>query len=105
MASFLLHIGALGSFITGSCTVSNLLFSNFQYGVSQSLNLPAEVICTLQAVGGAMGNMICIHNIVAASATVGLAGVEGMIFKRTIVPMLIYGVIVGLIGMLMCFVL
>jgi len=30
-------------------------------------------------VGGAAGNMICIHNVVAASAVVGLLGKEGLL--------------------------
>jgi len=96
-------IGALGSFITGSNTVSDLLFADFQYGVAVTLDLPRQIIVSLQAVGGAMGNMVCIHNIVAASATVGLAGVEGLILKRTVLPLLLYGCVVGFLGLLLCY--
>ena len=38
-----------------------------------------------QAVGGAGGNPIAIHNIVAASATVGLLGREGDLLRKTII--------------------
>ncbi|WP_320170348.1 L-lactate permease [Maridesulfovibrio sp.] len=101
VASF---VGGLGSFITGSNTVSDLLFAEFQWGVATSLNMPHQIIVAAQGVGGAMGNMICIHNIVAASAVVGLSGMEGMILKRTVWPFLLYGVVVGIVASLMTFV-
>ena len=54
--------------------------------------------------GGARGNMVCNHNIVAVCAVVGLAGREGMILKRTFWPFMLYGLVVGIIASLMCFV-
>ena len=51
-----------------------------------------------------MGNMICIHNIVAVCAVVGLSGMEGQILKRTVWPFLLYGVVVGIVASLMSFV-
>ncbi|MFO8112633.1 MAG: L-lactate permease, partial [Desulfosalsimonadaceae bacterium] len=98
-------IGALGSFITGSNTVSNLLFAEFQYGIAGTLSLPRQIIVALQSVGGAMGNMVCIHNIIAVSATVGLLGMEGLILRRTVIPLVIYGTIVGVMGLLFSYVL
>jgi lactate permease len=94
----------LGSFITGSNTVSDLLFADFQYGIAETLDLPRQIIVALQAVGGAMGNMVCIHNIVAASATVGLIGVEGLILRRNVLPLLLYGAVVGSMGLLFSYV-
>ena len=102
---FAAFVGALGAFITGSNTVSNLLFSEFQYGLAEQLNLSRQIIVALQLVGGSMGNMVCIHNIVAASAVVGLTGMEGAIIKRNVVPLLIYGLSVGCLGLLFCYVL
>lgn len=101
LASF---VGGLGAFITGSNTVSDMLFGEFQWGVAEHLNMPRQIIVAAQAVGGAMGNMVCIHNIVAACAVTGLVGAEGMILKRTFWPFLLYGVVVGIIASLMCFV-
>ncbi|GAB7081337.1 L-lactate permease [Megalodesulfovibrio paquesii] len=100
---FASFVGALGAFITGSNTVSDLLFSEFQYGVATQLNLPRQIILSLQAVGGAMGNMVCIHNIVAACATVGLVGMEGLLIRRNAIPLTLYGLVVGVIGTLLCF--
>ena len=101
---FASYVGGLGAFITGSNTVSDLLFAEFQWGVATQLDLPRQIIVAAQAVGGGMGNMICIHNIVAACAVVGLSGMEGQILKRTVWPFLLYGVIVGLVATLMSFV-
>ena len=101
LASF---VGGLGAFITGSNTVSDLLFAEFQWGVAQQLELPRQIIVSAQVAGGAMGNMVCIHNIVAVCAVTGLIGREGMILKRTFWPFLLYGVVVGIIASLMSFV-
>lgn len=93
-------IGALGAFIAGSNTVSNLMFTLFQYGVAAKLAMPSFIIVALQAVGAAAGNMIAIHNVVAASATVGFLGKEGMVLRKTIWPTIYYLIIVGLLGII-----
>ncbi|HSG64536.1 MAG TPA: L-lactate permease, partial [Gammaproteobacteria bacterium] len=93
-------IGALGAFIAGSNTVSNLMFALFQHGVATALGMSAALIVALQAVGAAAGNMIAIHNVVAASATVGLLGQEGATLRRTILPTIYYLVATGLLGMI-----
>jgi lactate permease len=93
-------VGALGAFIAGSNTVSNLMFGLFQFGVAERLSMPTTIMVALQAVGAAAGNMIAIHNIVAAAATVGYLGKEGMILRKTILPTLYYVIMVGLLGLL-----
>lgn len=93
-------IGALGAFIAGSNTISNLMFSLFQFGVAIKLAMPSITILALQAVGAAAGNMISIHNIVAASATVGFLGKEGLVLSKTVVPTIYYLLVVGLLGIL-----
>ena len=91
-------IGALGAFIAGSNTVSNLMFVLFQYGIAQNLGMSTALVVALQAVGAAAGNMIAIHNVVAASATVGLLGQEGRTLRRTLLPTAYYLTIVGIMG-------
>lgn len=97
---FAASIGALGAFIAGSNTVSNLMFGLFQFGVASKLGMPSFMIVALQAVGAAAGNMIAIHNIVAASATVGFLGNEGMVLRKTIIPTIYYLLIVGILGLI-----
>ncbi|MDR1965717.1 MAG: L-lactate permease [Synergistaceae bacterium] len=89
------YVGGLGAFITGSNTVSNMLFGMFQWGVAAQLGLSRIVIVSAQAAGGAMGNMICVHNVVAVCAVVGLSNREGDIIKKTFWPFLLYGAVVG----------
>lgn len=101
---FASFIGGLGAFIVGSNTVSNLLFAEFQWGMATQLDLPRQLIVAAQVVGGAMGNMVCIHNIVAVCAVVGLSGKEGVILRQTFWPFLLYGVVVGIFVTLMSFV-
>ncbi|WP_022964948.1 L-lactate permease [Denitrificimonas caeni] len=90
-------IGALGAFIAGSNTVSNMMFSQFQFGVAENLGISTAIIVAGQAVGAAAGNMIAIHNVVAASATVGLLGQEGSTLRKTIWPTMYYVFFTGLI--------
>jgi lactate permease len=92
--------GALGAFIAGSNTVSNLMFSAFQYGVADRLMVSGVMIVALQAVGAAAGNMIAIHNVVAASATVGLLGREGATLRKTILPTVYYLMVIGILGLI-----
>ncbi|MCK4751448.1 MAG: L-lactate permease [Bacteroidales bacterium] len=96
-------IGALGSFMAGSNTVSNMLFSLFQFSIADQLGISTILIISLQNIGGAMGNMICVHNVIAACATVGLVGVEGLLIKRNLLPMAIVGLIVGVIGIILVY--
>lgn len=86
-------IGVLGSFISGSNTVSNILFTNLQFDTAAQLGLSTVAIVALQVVGGAIGNITCINNVVAACATVGTTGAEGKIIKTNIIPMIVYTVV------------
>ena len=98
-------VGALGAFIAGSNTVSNLMFSLFQKTVAESLLISGALVVALQAVGAAAGNMIAIHNVVAASATVGLLGQEGTTLRKTIIPTIYYLTVVGILGLIAVYVL
>ncbi|ARI79266.1 L-lactate permease [Halobacillus mangrovi] len=88
-------LGELGAFITGSATVSTLTFSPIQYSIAEETTLAKDTILSLQVIGAAAGNMICVHNVVAAGAVVGLSGKEGDIIRKTILPALLYGLLVG----------
>lgn len=95
-------VGALGAFIAGSNTVSNMMFALFQFSAAQGIGLDLAgitIVVVLQAVGGAAGNMVCVHNVVAASAVVGLTDREGDIIRKTLITMAYYVVQAGLIGM------
>ena len=93
-------VGALGAFLAGSNTVSNLMLSQYQYSVAQLLGVSGASMVAAQSIGAAAGNMIAIHNVVAASATVGLMGREGQILRRTAIPTLYYVTLVGVLTMI-----
>ncbi len=83
-------LGILGAFVSGSCTVSGVLFAPLQYQTAELLGLPAASIVALQMAGGALGNMICINNVVAVASTTNAIGKEGDIIRMNLVPCLIY---------------
>ena len=93
-------VGGLGAFIAGSNTVSNLMLSQFQFSVGELLGVSSALLVAMQAVGAAAGNMIAIHNVVAASATVGLLGREGRTLRMTIIPTLYYLIFAGILAMI-----
>lgn len=93
-------VGMLGSFISGSATVSDIMFGGLQLNAAQQIGLPITAILGLQAIGAAAGNMICIHNVVAALTTVGLVGKEGSVIRNNLKLSIPYCVLAGLCGML-----
>ena len=97
-------IGALGAFVAGSNTVSNMMFALFQFNTGIGIGAASpETVAAIQAVGGAAGNMVAVHNVVAAAATVGLLGREGDLIRKTIMPMTYYCLAAGGIGYLWIF--
>jgi lactate permease len=93
-------IGGIGAFVAGSNTISNMMFSLFQFEVGQRIAASPETIVALQAVGGAAGNVICVHNVVAASAVVGMVGREGEVIRKTVLVFLYYVLVVGILGLI-----
>lgn len=96
-------IGALGSFISGSATFSNMMFSLFQFSVADQIAVDPTIILSLQVLGANAGNMICVLNVVAAASVVGLLGKEGTIIRMTLGPMLYYSFFSGAIGLLLAY--
>ena len=95
---FATFIGGIGAAVAGSNTVSNMMFSLFQFDVGTRIGVDPTWIVALQAVGGAAGNTICVHNVVAASAVVGLVGKEGVIIRKTLIVFTYYALLSGALG-------
>ena len=94
-------LGALGAFFAGSATVSNLTFAAIQDSIARTLGFDRTSILALQSVGAAMGNMVAISNIVAVTSILGLVKQDGFVLKGTFVPLVTYGVIAGLSGLIL----
>lgn len=93
-------IGALGSFISGSNTVSNIIFSGYQYEVASTLGLSRTLMVALQSTGAAVGNILSIHNVVAVLTIVGCLGREGIVIRRNFLALAIYLLFIGGLGFL-----
>ncbi|MBZ9787586.1 L-lactate permease [Psychroflexus sp. CAK57W] len=94
-------VGMLGTFMSGSATVSNILFMSFQFETASILDFSPILILSMQGIGSGIGNMICINNIVAVSATVGCIGAEGKMIRINALPALIYYLLItAIVGIL-----
>ncbi|MFL0712268.1 MAG: L-lactate permease [Microcella pacifica] len=94
-------VGAFGTFITGSATASNLLFTDLQASTAEALSLPALPLLGAQTFGAAVGNIIAPNNIVAAVATVSLTGQEGRVLRSTVPTALIVIALGGVLALLL----
>jgi lactate permease len=97
---FAAFIGALGAFISGSATFSNMMFADLQQATANNLGISDNVVLALQMLGSNAGNMVCVVNVVAACSVVGLTGREGSVIRITMGPMMMYCFMVGTISML-----
>lgn len=92
-------IGGLGTFISGSNTVSNMLFSSMQFDSALALGISPALISALQCVGGSFGNVVAPYNVAAASAVAGLDGkAEPKVIRANIAPFLIMTVLAAIVA-------
>ncbi len=90
-------IGALGAFMTGSNTNSNVVFAALQMRTAELLGYSAALILAAQTSGGALGSVIAPTKIVVGASTGGMAGREGEVMRK----MLVYtGSLVALMSLL-----
>lgn len=74
-------IGALGAFMTGSNTNSNVVFAMLQMRTAQLLGLAPPLILAAQTTGGAVGSVIAPTKVVVGASTAGMAGDEGLVLR------------------------
>lgn len=92
-------IGVMGTFITGSTTVSNIIFGSVQLNTAENLSLSTELILAMQLNGASLGNAICLFNIIAAAAVAGV-NQYAKILTKNITPVLLATLVTSIIGML-----
>lgn len=93
-------IGAFGAFITGSATVSNVMFGDLLNVAGQTLNMDSAKILALALVGGAAGNMVALADVLAATTVVGIKNQEYKVLKIVFPYCAIYVLLAGLVGLL-----
>ena len=94
---FVPFIGALGAFMTGSNTNSNVVFGALQQETATLLGLSVPVILAGQTAGGSLGSVLAPAKIIVGCSTVGLGGEEGPVIRRMLLLGLIPVVFVSII--------
>lgn len=90
-------IGALGAFMTGSNTNSNVVFGGLQLRTAELLDYSIPVILAAQTAGAALASVMAPTKVVVGASTAGMAGKEGEVMRH----LLVYtGLLVFLIGLL-----
>lgn len=74
-------VGALGAFMTGSNTNSNLVFALLQLRTAEVMGVPAAVILAAQTSGAALGSVIAPTKVIVGASTAGLVGEEGRVMR------------------------
>jgi len=101
LSFFAPFVGAFGSFITGSVTVSNIMFGAFFNTAAVDLGKDISLILSLAVVGASVGNMIALSDMLAAQAVLGVKNQEWKILKGVAIPCFLLLIIVGSIGFLL----
>lgn len=103
-------LGWIGTYVTGSDTSANILFSGlqstvgFQIGEGSHLGVETmrQVLVGANASGGVVGKMISPQSLTVAATAIGLAGAESTIlrkvFKWSLILLALMCVIVGLMS-------
>lgn len=86
-------IGALGAFMTGSNTNSNVVFGQLQQQTAAALNLSIPLILAAQTAGGAMGGLFA-----PAKVIVGVSTVPGANDARVLKLATAYGLTIILVA-------
>lgn len=95
-------IGGLGTFISGSNTISNMLFSSMQFDSALALGVSPALVSALQCVGGGFGNVIAPYNVAAASAVAGLDGKsESKVIRINLAPFFVMTVLAGAVAVIL----
>ncbi len=93
-------IGVLGAFMTGSNTNSNVIFAPLQKQAAELIGISVFVILAAQTTGGSLGSMLAPAKIIVGCSTAGLAGREGEVLKKTLLPGLLIAACVGVVAWL-----
>ncbi len=84
-------IGALGAFMTGSNTNSNVVFGALQLRTAELLGFAAPIILAAQTAGAALASVMAPTKLVVGASTAGMAGKEGEVMRamlRYTIPLL-----------------
>ncbi len=92
-------IGALGAFMTGSNTNSNVVFGALQLRTAELLGYSAAIILGAQTAGAALASILAPTKIVVGASTAGMAGREGDVLRKLLAYTAVLLVLVSLLAM------
>jgi lactate permease len=90
-------IGALGAFMTGSNTNSNVMFASLQMHTAQLLGISVPVILAAQTAGAGVASVIAPAKIVVGTSTADLAGREGEVMSKMLPYIIILVLLISLL--------
>jgi lactate permease len=93
-------IGALGAFMTGSNTNSNVVFGALQLRTAQLLGYSAAIILGAQTAGAALASILAPTKIVVGASTAGMAGREGDVLRKLLAYTAVLLVLISIFAML-----
>lgn len=96
-------LGWLGVFLTGSDTSSNALFGNLQKITANQIGVDPVLTVAANSSGGVTGKMISPQSIAVATASTGLVGKEGDLFRFTVKHSLFFLLVISIITMLQAY--
>ena len=90
-------IGALGAFMTGSNTNSNVVFSLLQVRTAQLLGLAVATILAGQTAGAGLASVVAPAKIVVGTSTADLSGREGEVMRKMLPYILVLVLLISLL--------
>jgi len=90
-------IGALGAFMTGSNTNSNVVFSLLQLRTANLLGYTAAIILAGQTAGAALASVAAPAKVVVGTGTADLAGKEGEVMRKMLPYVLVLVLLISLL--------
>ncbi len=92
-------IGALGAFMTGSNTNSNVVFGALQLRTAELLGYSAAIILGAQTAGAALASILAPTKIVVGASTAGMAGREGDVLRKLLAYTAVLLVFISVLAM------
>jgi lactate permease len=89
-------LGAIGTFVTGSDTASNILLGELQRETAKKIGADVAWITASNTSGATAGKMISPQSISVAAATIGLQSEERAIVRTTLLYCAAYSAVMGL---------
>ena len=97
-------IGAIGAFMTGSNTNSNVVFAGLQMRTAELLSYSVPAILAGQTAGAAVASVAAPTKVVVGASTAGMAGKEGDVLRAligyTALLVMFVSLLTGLAGLL-----